>query len=117
MSLGELADGWSAHVRRIIDEFDARQEDRTTWGAHDYVAALHLRDAIERGLQMLDESSRAAALDQVAATDQEFSDQTEDDQGTLLSAFLGSSGDAWWWQRIPVRGPIRSEVAGGGTSA
>ncbi|WP_148616436.1 hypothetical protein [Nocardioides rubriscoriae] len=115
LSMGELVAGWDSHIRRIIAELDAKQNDQTVWGIYDFIAALHLRDAVERGLKALHGSPFAAAFAEVAALDQRFVDHTERDHHALLHAFLAAEqprSDAWWWHRVPTRGPIRFDLSG-----
>lgn len=112
LSLGELVEGWCAHVRRLIAELDAGPEDLWVWGIHDYVAALILREAVERGLKLLAEPARAAVGAEVSLADETFETYTELDQESLLQHVLppGQEHDSWWWGRIPVRGPARTEL-------
>lgn len=112
LTMGELLDGWRAHVRRFVAELDAAPADRATWGAHDYIGALHIREALERGLALLQDQDREDAKRQVADTDRDLEAQTEPDPSGLLNGFLSpeSTSDSWWWHRVPSRGPVRDEL-------
>ncbi|WP_134765113.1 hypothetical protein [Nocardioides sp. 1609] len=112
LSMGELLDGWRSHVRRLSVELDAETSDRATWGAHDYAAALHIREAFERGLALLQAQDRADAKREVADSDQYLQTRTEPDVGGLLNELLSAeaTSDSWWWHRVPKRGPVRDEL-------
>ena len=118
-SMGELVDGWVAHVERIVAELGADGGDRTVWGVCDYVAALHLRDAVERGLQALGRAP-LAVVSEVAAIDRLFIDNTEEDRNALLASYMvveRTSSNGWWWRRVPSTGPIAFDLAGEGHGA
>jgi hypothetical protein len=112
LALGELLDGWAAHIRRFHDESKRSCADRDTWGTHDYVAALNLRDALERGLGLLGNGDRVAALQEMTELDQHFEALTEPDASALLRAYAvdGIPDTHWWWHRVPKRGPVREEL-------
>lgn len=112
LTIGELFDGWRAHVHRFVAELDAVPADRAVWGAHDYIGALHIREALERGMALLQDDDRNDAMHQVSETDREFAAQTEPDRSRLVNGFLSpeSTGDSWWWHRVPSRGPVRYEL-------
>lgn len=111
LTLGELVDGWQQHVQRFVAELDTDPHDRTTWGVHDYIGALHLRDAVERGLALLQDGEQADAIRHVTPVDRKLEEQTEPDEAALLGVFPSdSSGGSWWWHRVPTRGPIRTEL-------
>lgn len=114
LSMGELLDGWRIQVRRFLSELDSDRDDRGVWGAHDYIGALHLRDALERGLALVGEAERDAAAVLVGKTDREFEGLTEQDRSELLDRFLVAepSGESWWWKRVPIRGPVRVDLDG-----
>lgn len=112
LTIGELIDGWRAHVRRFVAELDAAPANRAAWGAHDYIGALHIREALERGLALLQDEDRDDAMRQVAEADRKLRAHTEPDRSGLLDGFLSPepTRDSWWWHRVPSRGPVRYEL-------
>lgn len=110
-TLGELIDGWRVHVHRLVAEIDF-SADRGTWGAHDYIAALHIRDAAERGITALPDEIRTEPMNQLLAIDSNFAEHTEPDDIGQLGTFMSpeSINDGWWWRRLPPAGPVRREI-------
>jgi len=97
------------HVERLVAERD--QDVTHAWGPHDFVAALSLRDFIERGASMASTEEQGQITDTVRSTDLLFQSFTEPDASGIVAKLAGvtPSPDQWWWQRIPVDGPIRIE--------
>ena len=108
--MGELVDG-CRHSSTFLAELDSAPDNRDVWGAHDYIGALHLRDALDRGLGLLSGTERDDAARRIGNADRELEAQTEPDQDGLIHGLVSNveGGDGWWWQRIPVRGPVRDE--------
>lgn len=115
LTLGELVDGWEAHVQRLAAELGAESGDRTTWGAHDYLATLTIRESIALGLSLVQEGERTHVIGQVAVTDREFEEFTEPDRRELLRTLLPSDlrHKSWWWHRVPKGGPVRYDLEQG----
>jgi hypothetical protein len=113
-SVADLVVGWAAHVNKLHAESDLRPgEDRDSWNAHDYVAALIIRGFVERGLDLLGDELRSAASQLVGRFDGLFGSFTEADEQHLVRRFAGEdAGPQWWWQRIPRSGPVRAELLG-----
>jgi hypothetical protein len=111
-ALGEMIYAWKIHVTKLIADLSARSDDRSLWGAHDYVAALVIRDAVESGLARLDPSTRGAVLRPLLEIDSIFTDYTEHDGDGCAGRIIDkeTTGRSWWWQRIPRRGPVRDEI-------
>lgn len=107
-TLAELVAGWTAHVDRIEAESTRSLGDRDVWAEHDFVAMLHLRDRLAAGLQQA--PTRIAALVEplVLASDQRFEAITAPDSTQLLERVVPEPerGTDWWWQRVPLGGPI-----------
>lgn len=111
ISLADLAVGWSQHVLRIAAEATAA-ESSSAWGAHDYIAALSLRDLYERGSADV-RTGPEIAVQRVRASDQLLSSVTELDTAGLVRRFADHRGPTrWWWDRIPISGVIRLELEG-----
>lgn len=111
LSLRELIEGWSYHVHRLRDEA-AGPIDRSTWGMHDYLASLNLRDFIAKSADHTSSADRAVVEQLVIAIDREFESSTgNDDLGVVMKA--GSPSEAssrnWWWRRIPRQGLARTD--------
>jgi hypothetical protein len=108
----DLVVGWAAHVTRLHAEhglMPAREDD--VWTAQDYVAALIIRDLTERALGQLEPGLRERAGAVVARFDELLRSFTEHDERGLVRRLAG--GDAspqWWWDRLPVSGPVRADL-------
>jgi len=113
--LGDLVEAWRGHIDRLLREQDSTLEDHSVWGAHDYAAALHLRDGVARGLNTLPDEGRFDAISLVRSVDEIFMQFTEPDIACLVVRFLATDEcrREWWWYRIPTRGPVRDELQGG----
>ncbi|HTU87279.1 MAG TPA: hypothetical protein VMF57_16990 [Solirubrobacteraceae bacterium] len=101
----DLADSWAGHVLRFIREGSSTDVE-ACWGAHDYVPALIIRDALQRGLP--DPTSPPAFID---ITDQMFRSFTQpDEHADLRLVDHDHPHDEWWCRRIPKAGPIAAEL-------
>jgi hypothetical protein len=111
-TLAELVDGWVQHVDRLHREQRATARDPYAWGAHDYLAALHLRTMVASAVGHHGTAIREAADRLLAATDEEFMSFTEPDPVHVVESFAGQrcNDSEWWWHRIPSSGPVRSEL-------
>lgn len=109
MSLSEVINGWERHLARLMEE-STRATDRDTWGAHDYFAALHLRDYAESGVRRGGEIERLAR-DRLVPIDANFITFTEEDERGLVRRFADEPENGfWWWGRIPLAGLARTEL-------
>lgn len=115
VNLGQLADSWKHHVTRFVAEFDSPRGDRTTWGVHDYTAALYIRDAIQSALAELSPEERALVVQAIDSADRDLRALVELDSTERLLMAASSKPDvvSWWWTHIPVRGPVRRDLGGG----
>ena len=111
--LGVLVDGWQAEIRKLVRELDSDPCDHSVWGAHDFLGMLHLRDIVDQGLAQLPSPARADANRLLEAADRQFVDLTEPDDQGMLQRFVPSQpiGTAWWWRRVPKRGPVRFDLS------
>jgi hypothetical protein len=106
-NVGEWLGGWRDGLVRFDAErsLPRAQWSDTTQHRHDWVGLLHLRDIIEsdirRGPAPLPDAVRSW-LDQVDDFLRSFTEEVRD-----WSAEEASSGE-WWWQRLPVDGPVRA---------
>ncbi len=82
------------------------------WGVHDFIAALTLRDFIAEGLSVATTPVIEAVGVRVGRVDDEFRSFTVPDEDGLVRAFVGSPKSLahWWWDRIPLEGPVRLEL-------
>lgn len=111
-TLEELLEGWERHVLRLSSEMSERMTE-TTWGAHDYFAALHLRDVIEDGRFQLDHHADEELSLRLGLSEETFLAFTEVDHNDSVVRFGEQSvapHDRWWWRRIPRAGLVRSEL-------
>jgi hypothetical protein len=107
--LEDLVDSWEKHVRRLKREA-AAPERAESWGVFDVIAALHLRDFLERSLWDLSIEDRAEAQAAISATDREYRSFTEGDSAGRLSRLDGAAHSSWWWDRVPMIGLARREL-------
>lgn len=111
LTLARLLEGWEKHVRRL--ERELRQPvTELTWGAHDYFAALFLRDFISRGTELQGFEITRQVDERIAAVDALFREFTESDKRGLVTRFgeVTPSSNAWWWRRVPTQGLVRDEL-------
>ncbi|SDJ32119.1 hypothetical protein SAMN05444157_2813 [Frankineae bacterium MT45] len=109
ITLAQLLEAWQAHVERIHIELDFNRD--VAWTAHDLVAALLLRDRIEDVLARQPAGVRAEAAEVLTGPDTMFSDMTVEDSDGLVRRFAeNEEAEAWWWSRVPRRGPIRADL-------
>ncbi|MDR6117703.1 hypothetical protein QE370_000887 [Aeromicrobium sp. SORGH_AS981] len=104
--------GWQRHIARLAEEMrgPVRQE---TWGAHDYFAALSLRDLVETGRYGLARRHDHLVAASVAATDELLREITEEDRRGVVVRYgepEPSLSSRWWWHRLPTRGLVREEL-------
>ena len=111
-SLGELMYAWKLHIDKLIGDTLRFSGDRSLWGAHDYVAALVIRDSIETGLGLLGADHRKLMGTSLTDTDSMFKEYTEEDRDGCTGRILGEevTDRPWWWGRIPRQGPVRREI-------
>ncbi|WP_439902365.1 hypothetical protein [Microbacterium azadirachtae] len=117
VAMGQLVRGWRQHVERFERELPKTLEDHTVWVTHDWVAALHIRDALFRAeSELLTKEERDHAEKVIAEIDDIFREISEPDVRGLLSRFLMDMHPRgtreWWWGMIPKRGPVREELNG-----
>ncbi len=116
VTLGELLDAWSAHVRRLDDEQSLSEDEKSVWGAYDYYAALLIRSEIHSVMAQLSADVAEAVNAEVATSDDRFRSSTEaDDEGVLRNLIQLVFGkhppdDGWWWFRLPITGPARDDI-------
>ncbi|WP_405055943.1 hypothetical protein OG474_24740 [Kribbella sp. NBC_01505] len=112
LDLVELLKAWMVHVAKIESDMSLPSSDRSVWGAHDFIAALYLRDFLGVGLSDLDEDLRARIESAVVEVDHRFSSYTEPDSSRVLQRVdrRKQPDPGWWWRRIPRSGPARDEL-------
>jgi len=103
-TLLQVLEAWAAHVVHLYEDIHERSEG--SWGAHDYVAALFIRDRVEAGL--VSTEFRPAVVQAVDALFEAF---TVEDEAMLLDP-VQARPDAGgpWWSRVPASGPVRDEL-------
>ncbi|GIH01964.1 hypothetical protein Rhe02_00310 [Rhizocola hellebori] len=111
-SVADLVVSWAGHVNRLHAEQYLRPgEDNEAWTAHDYVAALIIRDFVERALRLLPRTAEDHAFTAVTKHDELLRSFTEPDATGVLQRFAPDEWNAgWWWQRLPQSGPVRQEL-------
>jgi hypothetical protein len=118
----EPAAGWAGHVERLKSELRVTVATHPqSWGFHDYIATLLIRDRVERLLPSVPEALRNRVTAFIQRYDDELTSFTEDDRDELLIRFASSGGgltekefmaSQWWWRRIPQSGPVVEELLG-----
>lgn len=112
LTMQDLVDGWQRHVTRLMEEMRVLVGEET-WGAHDYFAALSLRDHIESGRSGLSNEEDALIHASVAGSDELLRSITEEDLDGLLIRYGEpevSLSTRWWWNRVPTEGLVREEL-------
>ncbi|MGC5033949.1 hypothetical protein [Micromonospora sp. DT229] len=114
ISLGamDLLRAWWEHLSKFTADLSVPPGDRSIWGAHDYIAALILRDRLAAAISRVDPTRRYRIESVVAEIDQLFMDFTEPDNDGCIERVDGrqDSSRGWWWKRVPARGPVRAEL-------
>jgi hypothetical protein len=112
IGLADAVVAWREHVAKIDRDLTASADDRSVWGAHDFVAALVMRDVVAEGTAMVDPDLRTRIEPAIADVDAGFRRITEPDDDGCLAKVDGRDvpGRGWWWGRIPQRGPVREEL-------
>jgi hypothetical protein len=108
----ELATAWALHVRKIDADRTMPPDDAHTWGPHDLVAALYIRDFLADCLSRLPERLNEKASVAIRPYDEGFLavTQPDDDQVVARVAEVDVAGKPWWWHRIPDSGPMLDEL-------
>jgi len=111
-TLAALLQGWADHVERLVAEVGLDPDDGRRWTPHDLVAALYLRDFVERGLRELPEELAALGRRAVGPADAAFDAFTVPDPEGLLRAWIPDEplGHGWWWRRVPASGPVAHDL-------
>ena len=113
----DLLDGWDRHLARLHDE-SQRPGSPDSWGAHDYFAALSLRDVIARALPRLSSEQARLADARLRGPDILLRTFTEiDDRRLVRTPGDRQTSQDWWWDRIPLRGPVREDLEAWGATA
>jgi hypothetical protein len=112
MDVPSLVGAWAKHVQKIEDDLDLPDSDRSVWGAHDLIAALTIRNAVERAVALVSTELSSRVAEVLGSVDEQFMSYTEDDPRSSLEKVdvLPADRDHWWWHRIPQRGPIRRDI-------
>lgn len=110
--LAGLIQGWADHVDRLVAERDVDPDDGSRWTPDDLVAALYIRDFVERGLRHLPADLKPAARRAIEPVDAAFAGFTVQDSEGLLRRWLHGDepGDGWWWGRVPTEGPVAHDL-------
>ena len=108
----DLIDSWAAHVLRLLREAQpAFETPALAWGVHDFVAALYIRDRVQRGILTHSTDLDATLPPTVVISDEVFRSFTAEDDGEDLKlVFSDIPSEPWWWQRIPKAGPVLTEL-------
>jgi hypothetical protein len=105
----DLLLGWTAHVSRLrAEQGQDLSMNPSLWNEHDYVAALGIRDLVEKAFALLDADLAAVAREIVSRADADFLSFTTEDGRDLLMRVAGVdvTRQGWWWNRLPQRGLI-----------
>lgn len=110
--LADLVIAWFLHVQRFETDLEPGVDDRSVWVAHDYVAALIIRDMIAQCMGQVPEHLRPGIAAAIENVDQRFRVYAEPDSRGYAERVEGSKKTrrGWWWNTIPRRGPIRDDM-------
>lgn len=112
LGLADAVRAWWEHVSKLEHDVLLPRDDPSIWGAHDFIAALVIRDVVAAGIARLSMDLKNKLQPAVASTDQRFLDYTEADSDGCIEKIDGrpNSHRGWWWQRAPKTGPIQDEI-------
>lgn len=112
LSVIELTAAWAAHVRMIGADRTMPPDDPRTWGPHDLVAALHLRDFLSHCAEQLPRELKDKVNAVIVPFDEMFQEITQPDDSHLVALVENESvaDKPWWWHRIPDSGPMLDEL-------
>lgn len=112
VGVGGLLRAWWEHVSKLVSDLSVPPNDHGVWGAHDYLAALIIRDRLAEGLSHIDPKIMRAVAPAVTEADKMFEGYVEMDADGCASRIDGRShsAKAWWWERVPKAGPVRDEI-------
>jgi hypothetical protein len=109
-----LIDDWAGHVLRLrSDALDPPAIDKS-WGMHDLVAALYIRDAVERSLTAVFDEEHQRVPFALESADELFRTFTFEDVRIpdLIRKIEDESTEhrGWWWLRVPESGPVFEDL-------
>lgn len=109
IQLLDALDSWALNVLRFHRELGLGPDAPDAYGADDYVGALFGRDRIERALSGTFAGREGPAALEIV--DEFFRGFTVPDSTKLLRhAGNSDDRDPWWWQRVPLQGPVVEEL-------
>lgn len=107
---GERVVAWKSHIDRLVAE-SKEPETAQMWGAHDYFAALFIRNTI--AALPVGEFLSEGELALLREADQACLGFTEPDELGLVIHY-GDPGylspEWWWWRRMPASGAAYAEL-------
>lgn len=107
-SLLELLDEWAGRVLKLEEGAQTASADELA-GIKEFVAALQVRDRLEKALA---DEAESSVPDLVKAVDALYSAYTLNDDHQVLSRMDDAAPtEPWWWGRIPAGGPLASEFS------
>lgn len=112
LTMKGLVDAWQRHIARLAEEM-RRPIGKETWGAHDYFAALSLRDLIESGRSGVGHDQDRLISASVAGADELLRAITEEDRSGVVVRYgepEATLSSRWWWHRLPTGGLVREEL-------
>jgi hypothetical protein len=112
LGLIDLLRAWWEHLHKFEADLLASPDDRLIWGAHDYIAALIIRDHLAKAMLRVDPVLKHQADSVISEVDRRFTDFTEHDEDGCTERIEGRIDPSrdWWWKRVPKRGPVREEM-------
>jgi hypothetical protein len=112
LSVIELATAWALHVSKIGADRTASPDAPATWGPHDLVAALYIRDFLAECIGQLPAELGEKVSVAIRPYDEVFRSVTQLDRDRLVAhvAEVSVIDKPWWWHRIPDSGPMLDEL-------
>ena len=106
VSLGTLEEGWASRVLKLRSDAAASVRSGQEWGLDDLVGCYYIRQAIENGLASDPDLEAPSSLEAIDALLLTF---TSRENIATLRKQDPMIPDTWWWERIPINGPIREQ--------
>ena len=109
----QLANSWSAHVKKLDSDRGLPQSDHSVWNEFDLCAAMSIREMLNSAIEQIPDSLAKKVSIYVSGADERFRSMTVADSGKRMAAIaeIDLEGRGWWWFRVPDSGPIVEDLA------
>lgn len=105
------AGGWASHVTvdELLQSWEqlASEVNDYVMTIDDYTNDLTAREALAQVLTWASESLGPVLDARIAAADERFRSETQEDGGRAVGRFFRiNARSGWWWRRRPASGPL-----------